>query len=351
MNTIIYRINEHYDEVAHTASDTMQVETARAMILSYAMHYEKVDAATKVRGVEVPFCVEIPKPDDLNPIANTDKPRFLTGVIDSIIERNGRLLATDLKTASRVQDYYWEELHTNLQLTTYAFALAVSGYDNVGWEWDVITKPSINPKRVTKAAIAELEEFGTYCGWPTNESVPEDGDESPKMFGIRLLQWYAENPDSKLMRRSYSRNETELLAFVYESHYSQSAMERSIQEGGDPYLSQRNYNACTNYGELCEYHPICCGRDPEKLGFKSREKREGSFEVGISTSQLRCFQSCGFKWKMKYVDRIEPKISQPKRAADLGSLVHSGREVYLLHRLENPIVLPIEGQPAVGLSI
>lgn len=347
--TVLSKLNQHYDEVAHNHPNPMLVETARAMMKGYACRWEQEDSSVKVRGIEVPFALELPVPDDLPEEAKPTKPRYITGVIDSLIEDGGRVWGTDLKTASWPSDAYWSELNTNLQLSTYALALYMAGYQP-DFVWDVLSKPGIKPKKLTKADVVDIQS-GAYSGWPVTEGVPEDGQESPGLYGTRLFQWYLDNP-TKFERRRYSRNEKELLDTVYWLHHNQHAVEdlQGKLERGWSHLPLRNYDQCSAYGSLCGFHPICSGRDSVKAGFDPRPVREGSFEVGISTSQLRCFSSCRQKWAFRYHERIEPKGGERSDATDLGSLCHAGREIVLGHRLENPIVLPLE-QPVVSGSL
>lgn len=336
---LVAKLNQHYDELAHKHAKPMLVETCRAIMQGYLHRWERDDAKTVVRGIEVPFCIELPVPDDLPSWVKPTKPRYVGGIIDSIIERDGVMMATDMKTAKQVKDAYWVELNTNPQLTQYAFALYACGHNRVGFEWDVIIKPSIKPKKLTKAAVSEIE-TGTYCGWPITEGVPEDGQETPSLFQLRLLNWYMDGPH-KFERRFFDRNEAELLQYVYNEHCTQSEMETCSLRGGDPSWSCKNFCACHSYGNLCDYHPICRGSDPDMLGYQPRQKKDGASDLGVTPSQSKCFNECRQKWMFKYVDRIEPISQQKSDALDMGSMCHSGRELILEARLESPIELPL----------
>lgn len=336
---LVAKLNQHYDELAHKHSSPMLVEAARAIMHGYLTRWEREDAKTIVRGSEVPFCMELPVPDDLPDWSRPKAPRYIGGVIDSIIERDGRVLITDMKTATNPDDDYFKELYTNPQLTQYCFVLYACGFDKVSAEWDVVTKYTIKPKKLTKAMVSELES-GTYAGWPVNLEVPEDGEETPTLFGYRLRSWYLDRPDH-FMRRTFDRNERELLDFLYSSHEVQSQMETTVERGAGHIYSQRNHFACKSYGSLCEFAPICSGFDSSLLGFKTREKREGVPDTGVTPSQIGLFNQCRQKWWFRYQDRIEPVVRKRVDALDLGSLVHSGRELLLSSRLEKEIILPL----------
>ncbi len=338
--TVLQEINQYFDTVQ--GFPEIDVETSRGICLAYALHYEETDGGAVVRGIEVPFSIELPVPDDLDKYCRPDKPRFINGIIDCLVERDGVLSGVDFKTTSWASDAYWGELHTNIQLSTYALAMVAAGYPNISWEWDVIEKPGIKQVKLTKKAQEELE-AGFYCGVPCRDcDIAEDGKESPIQYGMRVLQWYLDSSSPKFNRRVYGRNESELLEFVYWQHYQQAMMEQTLENGGGlPYLSLRNPDACNSYGKLCEYHPICCGFDYDKIGFKQKEERPNAFERGVSVSQIRCYNSCRQKWKFKYDERIAPNTFERSKSLDTGSLVHAGLEVYLRSKLVNPIVLPV----------
>lgn len=337
---LVAKLNQFYDELAHEHRNPMLIETSRAMMQGYLNRWEREDADVRVRGIEVPFSLELPVPEDLPDWARPDKPRYVGGIIDSLIEVDGVLMATDMKTTKWANSAYWKELDSNPQLTQYSYALYAAGYDRVSFLWDVITKPSIEPKKLTKAAISDIES-GVYCGWPVPSDVPEDGQESPELYQRRLFNWYVENPQ-KYERRAFDRNEAQLLRYVYSEHYMHSEMELCKDRGVIPSYSPRNFNACYSYGRLCEYSDLCTNVDSEMLGYTPRQKREGAPELGVTPSQSKCFLTCRQQWLYRYQQKIERTVKLESDALDLGSACHGGREVILAARLEDPIVLPLE---------
>lgn len=341
--TPLAKLNAFYDQKLKEGEDPWDVETARAMMYGYFMKYEREDADVVVRGIEVPFCIELPVPDDLPEYMRPIKPRYIGGIIDSIIERSGEIHATDMKTAGYVSPDYWTELHTNPQLTQYQFVLYAAGYSDAGLEWDVVAKPGIEPKKLTIAAKEEIESLGTYCGWPVGRDVPGDGRESPELYGRRVMNWYEDNP-TKFERRFYRRNEAQLLEFIYNEHFIQFEMEQSLLRGGDRSCSQKNFKACLNFGSICEYHPLCMGCDNARTLYQHRAlKADDKPELGVTPSQEAIFQSCRQKWLYRYgTDPIEPIVKKKTASQRLGTLCHAGREIILAERLQNPIVLPLE---------
>jgi len=341
--TPLAKLNDFYDKQQDEGADAWDVETARAIMYGYWMKYEREDADIKVRGIEVPFCIELPVPDDLPEDLRPQQPRYIGGIIDSIIERNGEIHATDMKTAGYVSNDYWTELLTNPQLTQYQFVLYAAGFSDAGLEWDVVQKPGIEPKKLTKAAMAEINDLGTYAGWPVSREVPSDEKESPVLYGRRLMSWYEQYPD-RFQRRFFRRNEKQLLEFIYNEHWMQSQMEQTRLRGGGQSCSQRNFRACLNYGSLCEYHPLCSDQCNAATLYKPRQLvADGKPELGVTPSQEAIFSACRQKWLYRYGEQpIEPVVKVKTKAQNLGTLCHAGREVLLADRLVDPIVLPLE---------
>jgi len=349
--TPLAKVNNYLDEQRQQGADEWTVETARAMLYGYFLRYEKHDADLVVRGIEVPFSIELPVPDDLPEEWRPQSPRYVGGIIDSIVERDGKLYATDLKTASWASDAYWQELYTNNQLTQYKFAMFAAGFEGAKLEWDVVVKPGIEPKKLTLAAKEEVSR-GNYCGWPVPTSIPEDGRETPVLYGRRLASWYEDRPDS-FQRRAYDRSPEQLVDFIYQQHRLATLAEQLSLKGGDPiYLhGHRNQHACNRFGGgLCDYHGLCSGHtDPAKAGLRLKEASETvRLDLGMTTSQSKILSSCQAEWYYKYQSKLEPMVKKKAKALDLGSLVHAGREVLLADRLENPIVLPLEKPQKTG---
>lgn len=347
--TPLAKVNNYLDDQRQQGVDEWTVETARAMLYGYFCRYEKYDADLVVRGIEVPFSIELPVPDDLPEAWRPNGPRYVGGIIDSIVERDGKLYATDLKTASWVSDAYWAELDTNYQLTQYKFALFASGFEDAHLEWDVIVKPGIEPKKLTLAAKEEISS-GNYCGWPVSRDVPGDGRESAVLYGRRLMSWYEDRPDS-FLRRVYDRSPQQLVEFIYQQHKLATLAESLSLEGGDRISRHRNTFSCNRYGGgLCEYHGLCCGHtDPAKAGLRLKESTgEARPDYGMTTSQAKILTTCPTEWWYKYQAGLEPVVKKKTPALALGTLVHAGRELILADRLVNPIVLPMEKPQKTG---
>lgn len=257
-----------------------------------------------------------------------------SGIIDAIVKRNGLLFFCDHKTVKQVDWGYWQELKTNAQLSHYTLAAMQAGIPINGFLWDVILKPTISPKKLTKAAIAEIEDEGTYCGHPIKAYSGEE-DETPHLYGIRVLTEYTNNPERFFHRRILTRREDDLLEFLEETSLTIHEERRCRDE---PKLFTRNLNACKSFGTLCEYHQLCADKDEDRyqpIPDRPKEKdpdsviKSGSF----SPSRLQTFQLCRRKYRNRYVDKIESKRKEYTDATEFGTLFHSGMEVFLESRL------------------
>lgn len=336
--TSLQAVNRFYDEQyasAKCAEHQFDIETARAILFGYMAYYD--NDGYKCAAIEEVFCLPI---YDLINKKKTDQ--HYSGVIDSMLyDRDGELWLSDHKTVGANQlfgDAYWEQLQTNPQLTQYTLAFRQLGIKVAGFLWDVIKKPTISPKKLTKANIKEIEEHGTYCGHVYLEWRGEES-ETPKMFGIRLLDSIYEKPEDYFIRRCVRRTDQELMRYGSEL-YELSQRAKSFPD--NPNKVVRNLNQCKAFNRLCEYHDLCAGYcDKTNVDFKYQAipknpgKDENSLIVSgsFSPSRLSTLQLCEQKYYYKYVLKIEKRKKEYETALELGTLVHSGLEIWLSHRM------------------
>lgn len=337
-------VDEFFSQVTH--SDPYQVEKAKAAIVGYFHYYGDETTLYDVVGVETPYQLPIPDLDGENHI----------GFIDYLLrnKKTGKLIIADLKTAGYVSDEYWQELATNEQLTEYSFSLRQAGYTDLEVRWDVILKPSISPKELTKAAKAEIE-TGSYLGMPLKScAIPMNGKESAEMYGIRCLNWYLESPEARYVRRTHERDEHELL-----SHWENLCrrvklireQERQFKEEkdqfGEPLLPLPTYQACKRFGDgnvrMCDFHLICSGNDPDRTCYQEKQKPPSrTVELdGFSVSRLRTHGACQREHHFKYVEKIEPRIKSSSQALDFGTLFHSAFEHVMRGIQTEKLALPL----------
>lgn len=328
-------------EKAKTPEHLMNVEKARAICCAYSMYYR--DDGFETVGIEIPFCLPMYDPETNAQIPD----KFYSGIIDAILRRKGVLYFCDHKTAVNADWKYFQELKSNPQLTQYLLAAKQAGYEVDGFVWDVVLKPSISPKKLTKVAKSELETEGTYCGYPVSQYNGEE-EETPELYGIRVFVEYTERPEKYFIRQSIKRTDEQLLGFLADTALTIHEESRCRQ---DPRLFLKNLGACKAYGTLCEYHQLCAEGDTERyqpIPERDRSKdptgviKSGSF----SPSRIGTFHQCRRKYQLRYVEKIEAKRKEYEDSTEFGTLFHSGMEVFLQSRLvpeDQRIVFPITG--------
>lgn len=295
--------------------------------------------------MEVPFT--LPLVDH-----NTGEPtgRYYSGIVDAVLEdSDGDLWFVDHKTAKSVDWSYWQELKTNAQASQYLFAgfqMHAEGRipkEPKGVLWDVIQKPGIEPKKLTKVMIAELE-AGDCCGMPFKAGYNGEDFETPRMYGQRVFVKYTEEPDKHFHRRKFFRTAEQHLRYLRKLNRVAAGMEELKRDPTDAIPSE---GACKQFNRLCEYHQICAMDDPDKEQYHSRpEKSEGSVRTcsgSLSPSRVQCYQSCQQKYVYRYVEKIEPKKLEYASELHFGTLVHAAIENWLLANMKDPLVFPNEG--------
>lgn len=332
---IVDDLNIYFDKkVIEAGSEKEQydVEKSRAMALAYHAVYRNDPYVTK--AIEEPFDLPVYDVDKQEP---TDK-RYC-GIVDAVVEKDGKLWFADHKTAARVSPVYWNELKTNPQLTHYLLAARQMGLEVAGFLWDVIVKPGISPtvnKDISKKLLTELSQ-GSYCGFPY-EWDGETRRETPKMFGIRVLSTMLSNPEKYFDRKPLQRTDKELLEYNRELC---TIVKEQDDVRENEQLQYRNLKSCTKFNSMCEYHELCSGTEELEHTHLYREKPETEDNErktpsgSISTSRVDCYLTCRRKWAYKYVDKIEKNIDNYNDSLHIGSLVHEALEIILSSRMSD----------------
>lgn len=299
------------------------------MSVAYALHYANDGYSTL--AIEERFSLPLYDP-------STDKPmdplpgncHLYSGIIDAVLRRSGLTYIADHKTASKVDDDYWRELKTNPQLTRYWMAMQQSGHEVSGFLWDVVQKPGISPKKLTKAAKVDLEQ-GSYCGLPC-EGYSGEEEETPKMYGLRVLADYQEQPARFFHRRIIQRTPDDVLEYLQDSKHYALAMAGSY-DTNKPSLRRRNLHACKSFNRICDFHSLCSGEDPEQKLYEPKESAPEDRKVeGISESRVACLSRCPREHQFRYLDKIQLKRRTYSEPLTVGSLVHEAIEIFLRSR-------------------
>ena len=206
--------------------------------------------------------------------------------------------------------------------------------------WDVIRKPSIAPKGLAKAELAEVLRSGRYFDYELSDedrrSLQADGRESLLMYAARLANdCIKERPARYFQRRKIPRLESELLEYADElwGH----AQEILLARQNDRW--PRNAGAFFTYNTPCRYLGICSGHDsayspgwtettwvhPELPQFTSTR----GLEV-LTNSRVKTFQTCRRKHQLKYELGVERADEEDREAIFFGDLFHRALEQFFL---------------------
>lgn len=204
------------------------------------------------------------------------------GQIDGIPVIEGRRGILERKTTSDALDAesaFWDRLRLDVQVGVYSLGC---GFTPAFILYDVVRKPSINPKRLTKAEIARMgaqvrsDGATTYYGdtfsFEDLEAPLEEGRESIALYGARLTADIGNRPDYYFARREVARG-TQDIKTLRNNLIAQIRVLEHAQEYG---LMHRNPDACNAYGR-CTFFSLCEKNirpeegDPVPEGFHRRE--------------------------------------------------------------------------------
>lgn len=97
----------------------------------------------------------------------------------------------------------------------------------------------------------------TVCRKPT---IRIKKDETEEAFYYRMLDWYDDDPDSKIRLLEIERTDEEVEAFRKDLE----VMKGTIQEAEQDHNFYKNTCHCNMYGRRCEYSSVCLHYDPNQ---------------------------------------------------------------------------------------
>jgi CRISPR/Cas system-associated exonuclease Cas4 (RecB family) len=134
-------------------SDDLDAERDAGLALLEAFHARAV-RPDRVLGVELPFAIPITGPKN-----GEEKEALLVGAIDAIVEKDGRIIVIENKTAKR--RWAEEQLRFDIQLSVYKSALRRLGLaSDPGLQLHFLLKqkkPVFEVEEVTRTAAQEAE--------------------------------------------------------------------------------------------------------------------------------------------------------------------------------------------------
>jgi len=262
------------------------------------------------------------------------------GKYDGVIRRSDKNYLLEHKTTSDditdPNSIYWRRLTIDSQVSAYVLANWQSGRKLDGTVYDVIRKPGIRPKQITKADYQTIQSEGTYCGWKIPEDVlPLIQDarqvEPMELYAMRLATDTLNEPEKYFQRRVIPRMDSEIV------EYAQEVWEvgQSIIHARNREAHYRNSDACSQYGSPCAFLGICSGYDThDSQNWKRSESIHPELsEVAIedqrnvlTNSRIKTFQTCRRKHFYRYEMGIERHDEETKDALFFGSMLHSALE-------------------------
>ena len=299
-------LNERYsNRPVHIEPIDWEVE--RVIILyslaGWRWHYgdDEVETVEREIGFRLPL---------RNPVSGRALPHVVRlGKIDRVIRRNAQHMIGEYKSTSKSLDSdssFWDHLNLTTQISMYALAVREMdlGYEVGDTLYDVWHKPGIRPKKLTQADTKKFLETCEYCdqpfethvqelasgGWavevasrpatvimgatpkPTKKNpepkTPFAIQETPEMYGARLLIDIQERPDYYFARRPIARTDADLRKFQTELFHIYRTI-RHMAKDDAWYMNESQCEATFKcpYACLC-YHNVDVSNGQTPDGFK-----------------------------------------------------------------------------------
>ncbi|NDD52845.1 hypothetical protein EBZ39_03025 [bacterium] len=284
--------------------------TIDALITGYREHYAR-DTFRAV-AIEQEFRLPIFNPHSKR--VSTSKTYEYSGKIDLLVDdpmQPGKIWLMDHKTTSEdIENQaspFWMRLRNATQPTHYQLALKQLGLEIDGCVWDVIKKPTIRPRKLTKEEKKELEMFGTYHGVLIDMGYVPDA-EQPEHYAARVLSDIRATPGKYFQRQIVPRTNEDLYEYASEL-FGISTRIRECETDGRFYKTGEPHS-CTLYNRTCEYLPLCVREGStfdyvQSPGHSELEDQGDGLKI-LTNSSLSMFRQCERKYRYRYVDGLKP---------------------------------------------
>lgn len=312
------------------------VAKARGLLRGYDARWR--NAGYVATAVEQQYAAPL-----FNPTTNAKSKSFtMAGKVDVMARHNGCVYIIDHKTTSQdITDPnapYWRQLAIEGQVNHYFLLQWVHGVKPDGAVWDVIRKPAISPKKLSKAdktgVVGRRSYFGTPLSQASLDALQVDDRETLEMYEARLANdctW--ERPEWYFQRRPIPRLNHEIVEYAEELWEHSKEMLHTAQRSKETNrIPPRNSGACLLYGSPCRFLGICSGYDtPQSDRWKPKEKIHN--ELGgdvaqsrdaLTNSRVRTFQTCRRKAYYEYDLAIERQTDDESEALFFGHVMHEG---------------------------
>jgi hypothetical protein len=270
----------------------------------------------------------------------------LGGVMDKLVMDDGKKFVMDHKTTSDdlgPESSYWQQLVVEGQASLYTLACHLQGIEVAGAIWDVIRKPGIKPKALSKAVQASITcEPHTYFGFTVSKEcifyvIEGMNVEDSELFAYRCARECLDDPSRYFARRKVLKLESEIREFANELwDVSQDIIQVRRTE-----RHYRNSGACRLYNRPCEYLGICSGFDrPDSAKWQRRQQVHSELSLDgdgrdvLTHTRMRTFQTCRKKHYLRYELGIERVQEEEAEALYFGKMIHTALNAWWGHYLE-----------------
>lgn len=268
----------------------------------------------------------------------------LGGKIDLVAELNGRTFLIDHKTTSHdildPNSPYWRQLVIEGQVSHYLLLLWLHGIKVDNAVWDVIKKPGISPKKLSKADRAQVVSLRKYFGYEVSQASIDaliaDDRETLELYEYRLAHDCThERPEAYFQRRAVPRIDAELFEYAQELW----GHSKEIMEARKSGRHLRNSGACALYGSFCKFLGLCAGADTiESDRWKHKQQVHNELPIVdsdgrniLTNSRVRCWSTCHRKHFYEYEEGIMKHDDEEREALWFGRLFHLGLNAWWEH--------------------
>lgn len=302
------------------------------------------------RWVNSPYRIDkvesVVSSDLYNPATNAKSRSFTaSGKIDlhvTEIATNRKAIFDHKTTSSDITDPngpYWRQLAIEGQATHYMLLEWLNGNAVDFAVWDVVRKPGISPKAVSKADQLSV---ASTCRYQRAHMTPGDidqmmttGRETLSMYAARLAyDCIQERPEWYFQRRTVARLDAEVLEYAGElwGHSQDLLLERRNER------HPRNSGACMLYGSPCKFLGVCSGYDTIESDHwltkpwvhNELPQTDSDGREILTNSRIRTFQTCRRKHHYQYELGVERIDEEEREALWFGTLYHQALEQYFL---------------------
>ena len=319
--------------VPSSASERDLLVAAKCRGLMAGYHDRWNGAPFQVEGVE-----KFVTADLINPATNTRSRTFrIAGKLDITAWYEGERVIVDHKTTSEdITDPgspYWRQLAIDTQATHYMLLELMHARKAAYALWDVLRKPSIAPKTLTKADGKAVLSSGKYFG--RKIGLISDERETLEMYESRLAyDCTNERPNWYFGRRMIPRLDSELAE--YASDLWADGQEIIAARANNRH--SRNPGACLMYGRPCNFLGICSGHDsPDSDRWKRKSWMHKELPADatdgrdvLTNSRLKSFRTCHRKHFYEYEMGIERVDEEEAEALLFGNVMHAAQEAWWL---------------------